>query len=125
MTTNFSFPDEMFGGLLKGWAIGGSARFTDNPLLGYGGKTIVSAGTSLAVSDLTKPIYGPKETTFDGLISYQRKIWRNVQWKAQLNIKNIGVGNEMRPRYAWPDGTVVYSTIREPQRLTLTNSFSF
>jgi catecholate siderophore receptor len=125
ITTSYSFTDEFFGGRLKGWAIGGSVRASDNPLLGYAGKTIVSSGTSLAVSDLTRPIFGAKEIIYDGMISYGRRLGRNIQWKAQLNIRNIGVGNSLKPLYAWPDGTVVYWAIRDPQRLTLTNSFSF
>jgi hypothetical protein len=48
-----------------------------------------------------------------------------ITWKVQLNVRNIGVGNELRPLAAWPDGTIIQWTIREPQRWTLTNTFSF
>jgi hypothetical protein len=48
-----------------------------------------------------------------------------INWKLQLNVRNLGVGNSLKPLAAWPDGTVVQWTLREPQRWTLTNTFSF
>ncbi len=124
-TTNYSFTNEAFGGLLKGWGVGGAVRWSDRPLLGYAGKLITSGGTSLTVSDTTKPFLGPRETTFDAWLSYGRKLPHNIAWKAQLNVRNLGVGNELKPLGVWPDGTVVNWTIREPQKWMLTNTFSF
>jgi hypothetical protein len=57
----------------------------------------------VAISDVTRPYYGESEAIFDGWLSY----------------------SALRPLAAWPDGTVVQWTIREPQRWTLTNTFSF
>ena len=75
---------------------------------------------------MRNPYYGPTETNFDGWVSYQTKLWNDrVDLKIQLNVRNIGVGNELRPLAVWPDGRVVQWTIREPQRWTLTSTFSF
>ncbi len=123
--TNYSFTEESFGGRLKGWNLGGAVRWSDRPLLGYAGKTITSAGSTLVISDITRPYLGASETIFDGWIGYSRKLTPRINWKVQLNLKNIGVGNELRPLGVWPDGTVVQWTIKEPQKWTLTNTLSF
>ncbi len=123
--TNYTFRDEALGGRLRGFGVGGAVRWSDAPLLGYAGKTITTGGTTLAVSDTTRPYYGEREATFDAWLSYRRTLRKNVQWKVQLNVRNIGVGNELKPLAVWPDGRVVQWTIKEPQRWTLTNTFSF
>jgi outer membrane receptor protein involved in Fe transport len=123
--TNYTFSADHFDGRLKGVSAGGAVRWSDAPLLGYAGQTITRAGSALAVSDITRPFLGPRETTFDAWIGYSRTLRNRIRWKLQLNVRNIGVGNELRPLAVWPDGTVVQWTIREPQRWTMTNSFSF
>lgn len=82
-------------------------------------------GGSVAASDVNQPIFGKQETTFDLWFSYTRKIGRHIDWKAQLNIRNVGIGNELLPVQANPDGQVQVWRIRDPQRITLTNTFSF
>jgi outer membrane receptor protein involved in Fe transport len=123
--TNYSFSDELFDGRLKGFGLGGAVRWAAAPLLGYAGKTISVGGTTLAISDVTRPYYGDTEAIFDGWLSYSRMLGPRINWKLQLNVRNLGVGNSLKPLAAWPDGTVVQWTLREPQRWTLTNTFSF
>lgn len=123
--SNYTFNPEWFGGRLKGWAIGGAYRWSDRRLLGYASKMATIGSAAVAVSDVSKPYYSDTEFNVDGWISYQRKLSHGINWKAQLNVRNIGVGNELRPTYVNPDGRVVWWTIREAQRWTLTNSFSF
>ena len=123
--TNYSFSDEILGGRLKGFSIGGAVRWSDAPLLGYGGTTIPSGGSTLGVSDLARPFFGQKETLLDGWIGYGRWLGPRVHWKLQVNVRNIGVGNELRPLAVWPDGRAVQWTIKEPQRWTLTSTFTF
>jgi hypothetical protein len=123
--TNYSFSDEALGGWLKGFNIGGAVRWSDAPLLGYGAKTISSGGGELGVSDLARPFFGPRETIVDGWIGYGRAVGRHVHWKLQLNVHNIGTGNELRPLAVWPDGRAVQWIIKESQRWTLTSTFTF
>jgi outer membrane receptor protein involved in Fe transport len=123
--TNYNFDNEMFGGRLKGFSVGGAVRWSDRPLLGYAGKTIVSGGATLAVSDITKAYLGPREYIYDMNVGYRRKIWRNIDWSIRLFVKNLGVGNELRPLGVNPDGTVMTWLIKEPQKWTLSNSFTF
>ena len=94
-------------------------------MLGYGGKVVVSGGSTLVLADVQKPYFGSIDPTFDMWFGYGRRITRGMTWKAQLNIKNVGVGNKLLPLAVNPDGSVVTWRIKEPQRWTLTNSFSF
>ena len=64
-------------------------------------------------------------TIVDLSLGYGRRLTNRINWRVQLFVKNVGVGNELRPLAVWPDGTVIQYTIKEPQKWTLTNSFSF
>jgi hypothetical protein len=89
------------------------------------GKIENHSGSLLAVSDVSRPFYGGAEPIYDGWISDSRLLGSRVNWKLQINVRNIGVGNELRPLAAWPDDTIVQWTIKEPQRWSLTSMFSF
>jgi catecholate siderophore receptor len=123
--TNYTFDREVFSGRLDGFSVGGAVRWSEGPLLGYAGRTLSTGGITLAASDVTQPYFGPAEAIYDAWIGYSRQLWRGVEWKIQLNVRNLGVGNELRPLAVWPDGRVVQWTIKEPQRWTLTNTFTF
>ena len=123
--TNYQFGSEFLGGRLKGFNVGGAIRWADKPLLGYAGRTITSGGATLVVSDVTRPYWGPRESIVDLSCGYSRRLSSRVNWRVQLFVKNVGVGNELRPLAVWPNGQVVQWTIKEPQKWTLTNSFSF
>lgn len=123
--TNYTFTSEQFGGKLKGFGVGAAVRWASRPLLGYAGTTIVNGGATLAVSDINRPYFGESEGIYDMWFSYGRKLTAKINWRVQLNIKNVGVGNELRPLFVWPDGTVVQWLIKDPQRWTVTNTFTF
>jgi outer membrane receptor protein involved in Fe transport len=123
--TNYQFGSELFDGRLKGFNVGGAIRWSDRALLGYAGKTINSGGATLVVSDVASPYFGPRETIVDLSIGYRRKLTDRVNWSVQLFVKNVGVGEELRPLAVWPNGQVIQWTIKEPQKWTLANTFTF
>jgi outer membrane receptor protein involved in Fe transport len=125
MLTSYTFDNTQFGGRIKGLTVGGAVRWSDKPLIGYEGTILNIGGNTLPASDITKPIYGVTETTFDLWAAYQRQLTKRIGWKVQLNVSNVGVGNELLPVQANPDHTVMVWRIREPQRITLTNTFMF
>lgn len=125
LVTNYTFDDRFLDGKLKGFGVGGAVRWSDRPLIGYGGTLLTLGGGSIAGSDVSHPIFGKKEQTFDLWFSYRRKLTRNINWTAQLNIRNLGIGDELLPVQANPDGRVMVWRVRDPQRITLTNTFSF
>jgi hypothetical protein len=110
------------GGWFKGLTVGGSVRWEDKVAIGYPYIRTAETGTT-PVLDVQHPYYGPKQTTFDAFLRYSRELGDRVKWTIQLNIKNIGVGNEIIPTYANPDGSYASFRIREPQSWAISNSF--
>jgi outer membrane receptor protein involved in Fe transport len=118
--TNYTFEE----GLLKGWNIGGGVRWQDEVAIGFP-VVHINGDTSLdRISDVHNPYYGPKQTDFDVWVGYTRK-FAKFTFRAQLNVKNIGVGEELIPVEAQPDGSIAAWRIREPQYISLRTTFSF
>ena len=118
VVSNYSFTE----GRLKGWRLGGALRWQDRSAIGYPVRLLPDGS---GVFDVTKPYYGPSETNVDGWIGYSRKLGEKIRWSAQLNVRNIGVGNRLIPVSAQPDGTYNTMRIAEPQTWLLTTSFEF
>jgi hypothetical protein len=118
--TNYTFGQ----GFLKGWNVGGGVRWQDEVAIGFP-VVHVNGDTSLdRVSDVRNPYYGPKQSDFDVWVGYTRK-FDKFTFKAQLNVKNVGVGEELIPVEAQPDGSIAAWRIREPQYISLRTTFSF
>lgn len=119
LVNNYTFQD----GLLKGWNAGGAVRWQDKSAIGYP-VTVLSG--NLPQLDISKPFYGPRETNYDAWLGYTRPLLRQrVTWKAQLNIRNLGVGRKLIPVAANPDGSMNAYRIAEPMVWTFSNSFDF
>jgi hypothetical protein len=116
---NYEFSSER----LKGWNVGGAVRWQDKSAIGY--PVRVLAG-NLPQLDITRPFFGSKETNYDAWCGYTRPVFRQrITWKAQLNVRNLGVNKKLIPVNASPDGTINAYRIAEPITWTLTNSFAF
>ncbi len=118
--TNYSFKR----GPLKGWNLGGGVRWQDKIAVGY---PIINDPTYGAVPDVKHPYFDDALTDFDGWVGYTRK-FKKFTFKAQLNVKNIGVGEELvaaGPNAAQPDGSIATFRIREPQYISLRTTFTF
>jgi hypothetical protein len=118
--TNYSFNQ----GVLKGWNVGGGVRWQDKVAVGY---PIIADPVIGAVPDVAHPHHDDALTDFDAWIGYTRA-FKKFTFKAQLNVKNIGVGEELiaaGPNAAQPDGSIATWRIREPQYISLRTTFSF
>lgn len=115
IVTNYSFED----GFLKGSGVGAAYRWQDKVVIGY------PVGTD-GLYDLSKPYYGPKEDSFDFWLSYERKLTKKVNWKIQLNVRNLFASNSVIPVFIQPDGQS-WATVRvAPNReWSISNTFSF
>ena len=110
-------------GWLKDWNLGGAVRWQDKSAIGY--PVTVLAG-NLPQLDITQPFYGPRETNYDAWCGYSRAVFRDrITWKAQLNVRNLGVGRKLIPVAANPDGQMNAYRIAEPLGWTVSNSFEF
>lgn len=116
--TNYSFPkDSPF----SGFGIGSGLRWQDAPYIGSaivlregGVDSNNSAGTW--VPDYSKKYYGNEQLDIDSWISYSTKIFKGMDLRLQLRIRNITAGSGgLNPVRADPDGTVRIQTIDAPR----------
>jgi len=82
-------------GFLDGFTIGGVARWQDR--VAIGNPLILTSEGSL-VRDDNNPYYGENEFNADVWFAYNTKIGENIDWKIQLNIRNL-IGGERGERY--------------------------
>jgi outer membrane receptor protein involved in Fe transport len=128
---------EFQGERLKGFGVGTGVRWMDKSAIGYpvanfrADLTPMPAGAparegDIRISDARNPIFGPREANYDAWISYQRKILGGrIEWKTQLNVRNIFTHNDLIPVGRNPDGTVAVWSIAEGRKFTLATKFSF
>lgn len=118
LVSNYDFRE----GALKGWNVGGAARYQSKMTLAY---TPVQ-GPNYIGYDLSAPYTDNALLDFDLWVGYGRRLFsEKVDWRVQLNVSNIGVGNELLPVTVQPDGTPAAYRIRPPQYIFMSNTFSF
>ena len=115
LITNYNFSEGMF----KGVNVGIAYRWEDKRALGYQ----YSAATDAL--DVSKPWYGPTDDHVDMWVGYSHKISDGLNWKIQLNVRNIGESAHLAPVFIQPDGTTAFSRIEEGTSWFLTNTFEF
>lgn len=113
--TNYNFTE----GFLKGVSVGMAYRWEDERVLGY------QYNESTDALDITKPWYGPTEDHIDIWVGYGRAITDKIDWRIQLNVKNVGESDHLVPTYIQPDGTTGYSRIAYGTSFFVTNTFKF
>lgn len=119
VVTNYTFRE----GMLKNVNIGGSYRWQDKVVIGY---PVIPGAGNLASFDLDKPYYGPSEDALDLWVGYERKLTDRINWRIQLNVRNVGDNNGLIPISVQPDGQTWASVrIAPTQEWFLTNTFSF
>jgi hypothetical protein len=117
--TNYTFTS----GVLKNVGVGGSYRWQDKVVIGY---PVVPGAGGLASFDLTKPYYGPSEDGVDLWVSYEHRINAKINWRVQLNGRNLTGKEELIPISVQPDGhTWASARIAPNKEWFLTNTFSF
>lgn len=117
--TNYQFDHGPF----KNFNIGGGVRYESSIVIGY--EPIPGATPTEVSFDIANPYRGPSEINYDLWLGYRRKIWRNIDWSVQLNVRNVGAGNELIPVTTQPDGSPATFRIRPPQSWQITNTFRF
>lgn len=115
LITNYTFTGDRY----KGFNIGGALRYQDEQILGYGLKDDKSG------LDVNKPIYGDVETRVDLWVGYERAITDKVDWRIQVNLRNVGEDVSLTPISANPDGSIAAQRITEGMTWAVTNTFRF
>lgn len=122
--TNYDFSDGKF----KGFSLGGSARYQSASTLAYQPYNEVSefTGREFLAYDLDTPFKDDSQLDFDLWFAYGKPIFNDkVDWRVQMNIANVGVGDELVPITVQPDGTPAAYRIKAPQQIFITNTFKF
>ena len=99
LVTSYRFDRD---GKLKGWTIGGSARWQDEVAIGYPEELDPSTGTYLPV--LSNPHFGPSELNVDGFVRYNTRIFDDkVDMTLTLNVRNLFDEDDLIPVRANPN----------------------
>ena len=118
-------------GRLKGVSVGGSYRWQDRSIIGYGvsEKTaydpVMPGNAPVGYLDPSKPFYGPAEDAVDCWIGYSRKIWRGIDWRVQLNVRSLFDSAHIVPVSTNPDGSIAAWRIVDGRSWELTSTFKF
>lgn len=137
---NYTFQSN---GFLKGVNVGGGYRWQDKQTIGY--PVVNPDATSMDMTDPTgyyhqtnpdlsasdefvdiaHPFKGPTEDSIDLWVGYERKITDRLNWRIQLNVRNVAGSKKLIPVTWNPDNTPGTYRIPEPTVWTLTNTFTF
>lgn len=113
---NYSFDQGTF---LKGANVGLGYRWQDRRILGY------QLNAALDNLDVNKPYWSKTEESFDFWVGYDHKLTDKINWRIQLNLRNVAEKAKLVPISIQPDGTNAAFRIKEGMTWTLTNTFSF
>lgn len=118
LVTNYKFSDGRFAG----FGIGGALRWQDKVATGYE----IEVEDGLIVTPLLdKPFFGNDELNGDIWFSYSKKLGNGIDWKIQLNIRNLIRDDEYIPVVTNPDGRVAVVRNPPPREIFITNTFKF
>lgn len=119
--TNYTFEN----GFARGINVGGAVRWQSAAILGYGIKQSTIFGETAWVNDVSHPLYGRADYHFDTWIGYHHKLTSTIDWRIQLNLRNVGERAHLVPVSVEPDGTYAQQRIEEGQVFDLSSTFSF
>ena len=121
-------------GRLKGWSIGGNYRWRSANTIGYE-RLPDATGAPVGNLNVSRPLRGKDFWDLGAMVSYQRRIYGNINLRTQLNIQNLP--NWQTPRLVKSDydTQAIYGTtnaivpvlweIRRPRNYVLTATFEF
>lgn len=122
LVTTYTFDD----GFAKGFFVGGGYRWEDKRVLGYAIAHNTSDPTRPEwVSDLDRPRYSETSDHYDLWFGYSRKLSSKIDWRIQLNLRNVGESHHLVPVSVQPDGSWGLVRIEDGMSWRITNTFSF
>ncbi len=120
--TNYRFGE----GRLRGFNVGGGARWLDHTMLGFRQRPFPGGTTG---DDVTQPIYGPAQFQLDLLAGYGGRMTlpggRRVGWRVQLNVRNLLNDDDLEPVRINLTGGVLDWARGTPRSVTFGTTFSF
>ncbi len=117
--TNYDFRS----GKLRGFSIGGAARWQDKVAIGFPAKRNEIGAW---VYDVSRPFYGSDDLKFDAWLRYGKRLFSDkIRWSIQLNVRDLLASDELIAVTAQPNGQVASARIPQPNKWTITNTFEF
>ena len=119
--TNYSFRE----GALKGFSIGGAARWQDEYAGGY--PFLVNPESILRLPDVDNPFLVDSDLSIDLTFGYRKKVFDNVDWISQINVRNVHNwdNSDMEIIRFQPDGAPARARFSPPRQILWTNTFRF
>ena len=108
---------------IKGAYIGLGYRWEDKVAIGY--PVFHDTTANVDTFDVAHPYWGPQEKHVDLWAGYERKLSHGINWRIQLNVRDVGRKAHLIPISTQPDGTVAGVRIAEGQYIQVTNTFRF
>lgn len=117
LITNYSFT----GNFLRGFNVGGAARWRAEPTIGYG---VTTAADGAVLLDVSRPYRGKSELYFDAVVGYRGKMkaFGGFNYRLQLNVRNLLNEDDVIPVRALTTGEIAKVATVEPRVIVL--SFS-
>lgn len=111
-------------GMLKGVSVGGGIRWQDTVVIGY--RPLLGKTANDVSFDIANPYRGPTETNLDLWVGYGRKnIVRGIDWRIQLNVRNVAQHDSLIPITVQPDGSAAGFRIAPVEMWSVQNTFKF
>jgi len=112
-------------GFAKGFNVGGAYRWESKAILGYGTHLATVYGESAWIADVNQPLYGSPEEHVDLWVGYEHKLTPTIDWRVQLNVRNVTEHAGLVPISLEPDGSVAQCRIKQGQTYDLSLKFIF
>ena len=118
--TRYSFTE----GRLKGFSVGGAVRWEDRYATGY---PIYNDPRGIILPVIANPYLSDTEISYDLTLGYRRRILRDKDWTAQLNVRNLQnwSSDKVTAIRHQPDGSIARVRFDPPLQVFLTNTFRF
>ena len=75
--------------------------------------------------DVGKPLKGETDDHLDLWVGYSRRLTERLNWRVQLNLRNVGEDTRLVPVTINPDRSIGFSRIQQGMTWMLTNTFEF
>ncbi len=128
LVTRYTFPE----GRLRGAFVGGGYRWRSAQVLGYRSELtenafkFAGAPQQVVVPVLARPISGEPLEEIEAFLGYSRRLARRIEWRIQLNIRNLfDQQDPIGQRANLATGAVSIYTVPEPRSFILANTFTF
>ncbi len=129
---NYTFRE----GKLRGFSVGGAARWQDKASGGFPISWVKNDGSGEGVPlgenshiepDVLNPFYTDTDLAIDLIFGYRKKIFGKVDWKMQVNLRNVHNwdNTDVDAIRFQPDGSVARARFAPPRQIFLTNTFRF